>query len=101
MQWTKQYKLKQAREDIDWPIKLKTSQGVLTMNEPDPKDKKRSWWIVMPPNSGKTYWINRIFANQKIYMRPTKMDYLYESYDDEQLIYVTIHYQHFKNALIY
>lgn len=88
---------RKKREAIKWPVDIKVQQycysgnqeeGRITtwiMNAPDVTDKKRNYWIVSPPNAGKTYFINKTFKNKRVYL-PTKGDYPFEMYDDEELV---------------
>lgn len=55
------------------------------MASPDPSLKKRNWWIVAPPNAGKTRWINKTFKNTNIYC-PRMGKYPFEGYRDQDII---------------
>lgn len=77
--------LQQNLKEIPWPIKLETAGATFLMPKPDPKIKKRNWWIVAPPNTGKTHWLNRTAAGCKIYM-PRMGKYPFEGYGDQELI---------------
>ncbi|ALE29596.1 replication associated protein [Lake Sarah-associated circular virus-6] len=91
--WSKTYIERNERRDIDWPVTIRDSEGhEHTMERPLPDEqglltKKRNWWIVSPPNAGKTYWVNKQFKGQKIFMRENK-EYAWEDYDHEDIIIV-------------
>jgi len=51
--------------------------------------KKRHYWVVGPPDAGKTTQVQRFFAGtNSAYMRPPTKKYPYEGYMDEQFIVV-------------
>lgn len=87
--FTQQYREREKLKEINWPVKLEYEAGLNTsfyeMHEPDPRIKRRSWWIVSPPNSGKSRWINDKFAFQKVYC-PRTGPYPFEGYDGESII---------------
>lgn len=85
LQWSAQYRQLAALADIRYPITLKTSTAEYCMPKPDPRIKKRSWWIVAAPNAGKTRWVNRCFAGQRIYC-PRMGKYPFEGYLDQDII---------------
>nr|WAE42211.1 MAG: replication associated protein [Cressdnaviricota sp.] len=84
-QFTQQYLLTASLKPIEWPITLSCEGKEYRMEAPEPKLKKRNWWIVAPPNAGKTRWINKTFARTAIYC-PRTGKYPYEGYSDQQLI---------------
>jgi len=83
--WSEQFRVQQQLRSVDYPIKLATTERTYEMYAPDPKIKKRSWWIVAPPNAGKTRWLNRTFAGQRIYS-PRTGPYPFEGYLDQDII---------------
>lgn len=84
--YTMQIVRKARDKEIEWPVILKTESGKeYQMDKPDAANKKRSWWIVSPPNSGKSRWINQTFANRKVFVTKTG-DYPFETYSGEELI---------------
>lgn len=84
--FTERFLRAESDKHIVWPVVLKCSDGVeYTMLAPDARIKKRHWWIVSPPNSGKSYWINETFAGKKVFV-PMKGDYPFEAYQNEELI---------------
>jgi hypothetical protein len=83
-QWYSRHLDQRARSEVAWPVKLACEGGDYTMERPDPKIKKRSWWIVAAPNSGKTRWINATFGMSKVYVAAAG-DFPYEQYAGEEL----------------
>lgn len=72
--------------EVDYPIILRCADGGrYAMERPDPAIKKRSWWIVAPPSSGKTRWLNKTFKGQRVYT-PRMGKYPYEGVFDEEII---------------
>lgn len=67
--------------EVQFPFQLMH----LTIPKPDPACKKRHYWIVGPPDWGKTYHIEKYFAYKKIYKAKTH-DYPFEGYQHEDLI---------------
>nr|WAE42220.1 MAG: replication associated protein [Cressdnaviricota sp.] len=85
IEWSKQHRLIQSLKPVMWPVELICEGKSYDMRAPDPANKKRNWWIVAPPNAGKTRWINKTFAGTAIYC-PRTGKYPYEGYADQQLI---------------
>lgn len=84
--WAINMKARMNRKDIQWPVQLVSKDGrEYRMQKPDPKEKKRSWWIVSPPNSGKSRWVNETFAGQKVYVTMTG-PYPFEQYNDQDIV---------------
>lgn len=84
--WSDQYRLWQSLTDIKYPIVLQCTDGFkYEMQAPNASIKKRHWWIVAPPNTGKTRWVNYTFANQRIYF-PRLGKYPYEGYRNQDII---------------
>jgi len=85
-------------KEIEWPIKLSATFSDMSrpgepdetktweMNKPDPKNKKRNWWVVAKADWGKTYWMNEKLGDFKVYAVPKDKTYRYETYDDQDLI---------------
>jgi len=84
-QWSQDFAATRALKPVSYPIRLVTAERVYEMLAPDPACKKRSWWIVAPPNAGKTRWLNRVFAGQSIYS-PRSGPYPFEGYADQDII---------------
>lgn len=84
--FTQEFLRAEQDKHIQWPVVLNCADGVsYTMDAPSAALKKRHWWIVSPPNSGKTYWINETFAGKKVFC-PMKGEYPFEAYKGEELI---------------
>lgn len=75
---------KQALKD-PFPFLLPNGQEV---KEPQPGNKKCNYLIYGPPDIGKTYWCQMEFQGKKVYMRPDKKNYFFESgaYSQEPVI---------------
>jgi len=84
-QWTRHFIAHRQRREISYPIRLITAGRTYEMHRPDPSKKKRHWWIVSPPNAGKTRWLNKTFRGQRVYV-PSADDYPFEGYDGEDVI---------------
>jgi len=84
-EWRQQFRAMRQLTPIDYPIKLVTADKTYEMFAPDPRTKKRSWWIVAPPNAGKTRWLNHTFAGKSIYS-PRSGPYPFEGYADQDII---------------
>jgi len=85
LKWTEEELIRRSLKPVVYPILLECEGKTYEMNVPDPKCKKRSWWIVAPPNAGKTRWINKQFARMAIYC-PRMGKYPYEGYCDQDII---------------
>jgi len=83
--WSEQHRVLSSLLPVSYPIKLECEGKSYEMLVPDPRVKKRSWWIVAPPNAGKTRWLNKTFARQKIYC-PRTGPYPFEGYLDQDII---------------
>lgn len=83
--WSEQWKQLKSFGPVAYPIKLNCADKSYEMPAPDPRIKKRNWWIVAPPNAGKTRWLNRTFARQLIYS-PRTGPYPFEGYADQDII---------------
>lgn len=79
--WAKQYQQKKQMKEVLWPIQLDNYEMV----KPDPTIKKRHWWIVTPPDAGKTYWMNLQFKMQQAYV-PAAGKFPFEHYNNEPVI---------------
>lgn len=84
-QFSEQYRIQSSLKSVTWPIELHTAERKYEMLAPDPKIKKRSWWIIAPPNAGKTRWLNRVFAGVAVYT-PRMGKYPFEGYADQDII---------------
>lgn len=84
-QWTRHFIAHRQRREVSYPIRLVTAGRTYEMQRPDPSKKKRHWWIVSPPNAGKTRWLNKTFRGQRVYV-PSADDYPFEGYDGEDII---------------
>jgi len=85
LKWSAEERIRRSLRPISYPIVLACEGKQYEMFKPDPRVKKRSWWIVAPPNAGKTRWINKQFAMCAIYC-PRMGKYPYEGYGDEDVI---------------
>lgn len=83
--WSEQHRVLMALTPVNYPIKLECEGRTYEMLAPDPRHKKRNWWIVAPPNAGKTRWLNKTFAGQCIYS-PRTGKYPFEGYLDQDII---------------
>lgn len=84
--WTERFLEDQGMADVEWPVQLHCTDGkIYEMHRPNPATKKRNWWIVAPPNAGKTRWVNKTFARQKVYC-PRMGKYPFEGYRDQDII---------------
>lgn len=83
--WSQEFAVTRSLKPVTYPIRLVTAERVHEMLAPDPGCKKRSWWIVAPPNAGKTRWLNATFAGQSIYS-PRPGPYPFEGYSDQDII---------------
>nr|WAE42227.1 MAG: replication associated protein [Cressdnaviricota sp.] len=83
--WYQNYLQFSKFKAVQFPIKLVTAEATYEMIKPDPANKKRNWWIVAPPNTGKTRWIQNTFAGTKVWT-PRLGKYPYEGYDGEEII---------------
>ncbi|ANC51560.1 replication associated protein [Chamois faeces associated circular DNA virus 1] len=73
-------------KEVVFPVLLKTTTGrEYRMNAPDASVKQRHWWIVAPPNSGKTRWLQDTFDGQRVYV-PSKGEYPFERYDGQSIV---------------
>lgn len=84
-QWSEQFRVQQSLRPVDYPVRLECVDKVYELSAPDPRVKKRSWWIVAPPNAGKTRWLNKTFAGQRIYS-PRSGPYPFEGYLNQDII---------------
>lgn len=84
-QWSEQFRVVQSLHEPDYPIRLSCSGITYEMARPDPKLKRRSWWIVAAPNAGKTRWLNFTFAGCRVFS-PRVGPYPFEDYLDQDII---------------
>lgn len=52
---------------------------------PNHNHRQRHWWIIAPPNWGKTHWLNCTLGGRKLYC-PKQNDKPFDDYAGEQLI---------------
>lgn len=88
--FSRQYRRRIRCRDIAWPVHLKyeTPEGLQlehTIQDPNPAEKKRHLWIVSPPDAGKSYWVERLFANQKVWYVEGG-PHRFEWYDGEKIL---------------
>jgi len=87
LEWAKMYRLRAQRRDVPWPLKIRDANGFdHVMNAPDITTKRRSWWIVSRPDTGKSFWVERVLGNCKLLLISGDSKYPYEDYAGEQLI---------------
>lgn len=89
-QFSVQYKRRERRRDCEFPlsIKFRNPEGLTLeyqLAAPVATAKRRHLWIQSEPNAGKSYWIERMLANQKFYYR-RKGKYPFEFYGGERLV---------------
>lgn len=84
-EWSQQFAIDRSLKEVVYPIRLVTAERTYEMLKPDAAIKKRSWWVVAPPNAGKTRWLNATFAGQRIYS-PRTGPYPFEGYGDQDII---------------
>jgi len=83
--WSQEHRVLLSQKPISFPIKLECEGKSYEMLNPDPRVKKRNWWIVAPPNAGKTRWLNKTFAGQRVYC-PRTGPYPFEGYLDQDIV---------------
>jgi len=83
--WSRQFEVQRALKPVQFPVELRTTERTYVMEAPNPGVKKRNWWIVAPPNAGKTRWLNRTFAGRSIYS-PRPGPYPFEGYRDQDIV---------------
>lgn len=84
-QWSLQFAATRRLTAPNYPIKLVCADRTHELLRPDPAVKRRSWWIVAPPNAGKTRWLNKTFAGVAIYS-PRVGPYPFEGYSDQDIV---------------
>lgn len=77
-----EYKERKMDKEIEYPVALRWGQVI---HKPDPKVKKRHWYLWGRPDLGKTYLLSQLFKNKRVYWRP-QMKYPFESYDNQDII---------------
>nr|WAE42625.1 MAG: replication associated protein [Cressdnaviricota sp.] len=77
------YMQRYSKDEVKWPIELPDGTRLL---QPEAKDKKRHWFIVGPPDCGKTFWSLETFKGQRVYRVPTNHNYPFEDYEDQEVI---------------
>lgn len=81
--WESQFLAGTDGREISYPITIPGT--VATIIAPTATVKKRSYWIVAPPNAGKSWWANEQFDGQRVFMRADAL-HPYEDYLDQELI---------------
>lgn len=61
----------QGLSEVNWQSTL--PDGTV-LGQPDPARKRRHWLIIGPPDAGKSHWLDRQFAGQRIYLVPTQSE---------------------------
>lgn len=79
-----QYKHYKYLKSPNYPVALPQGLGLIT--KPKAGEKRRHWWIMGPPNCGKTKWVNDTFKECKVYIRPAGVQYPFEGYVDEEIV---------------
>lgn len=70
---------------ITWPLQITDEHKTIHwMNKGTFENKKRHWWIVGVPDTGKTTYINRITRGMKVWW-PSE-DYPFEGYEGQELV---------------
>lgn len=83
--WSRDFLVTRSLKPVDFPVSLVCDGITYQLFAPDPAIKRRSWWIVAPPNAGKTRWLNRTFGGKRIYS-PRTGKYPFEGYDDQDIV---------------
>lgn len=84
IKWSNQYVLMSQLKSIVYPLNI--GKGI-HVEKPDPSVKRRNLWIVSAPDAGKTYWISSALNGLAVYyVTPSKQQYWFESYNDEDII---------------
>lgn len=83
--WSEDFRTQRSLKPVAFPVRLECEGITYELAAPDPRCKRRSWWIVAPPNAGKTRWLNRTFAGCAIYS-PRTGKYPFEGYADQDII---------------
>jgi len=83
--WSRDFAVSRSMREIEYPVELECDGITYQLSRPDPTRKRRSWWIIAPPNAGKTRWVNRFFAGRRIWF-PRTGKYPFEGYDDQDII---------------
>jgi len=78
--WCRDMRAKQLT-DVTWPIQLPAGLGIAS----GAGSKRRHFWIVGPPDSGKTTWVQTTFKRMKVFPRRST-NYPFENYNGEQVI---------------
>lgn len=56
------------------------------VQQPTLANKRCSWWIWGPPDSGKSYWLGTTFAGKRVYQRCSNSNYPFDGYTGEPVI---------------
>lgn len=74
--------------EITWPVTL----FGITIQAPDPTNKKRHLWIWGATSISKTHDTQMAFKGKRVYMAPEESLYRFEGYDDQDvIIYDDVH----------
>lgn len=87
--WEKQFLEDRNRIMPSFPIVANFitdgNEDSYTLQQPRADDKRRHWWIQSNPDAGKTYWLQRTFANQRVFSVCSNK-YPLEGYEGEPII---------------
>lgn len=85
LQWYKGHNVRRRMNPIEFPIVMSLVDGRdFTLDKPDPSVKRRHYWFIGPPDSGKSYYFNSLFACKKLFKPSVK--HPFEDYHDEEII---------------
>jgi len=85
LEWTARFARGKKLKPVEWPVTLHTAERDYEMAQPSAATKKRHWWIVAPPNAGKTRWINKTFAGRSVFC-PRIGKYPFEDYANQDIV---------------
>lgn len=70
-------------KEIKYPVELREG---LAIHAPDPRMKRRHWWIKGKPDGGKTLAVSIAFKEQKVYMCGSDPLHRWERYRGEDIV---------------
>lgn len=82
--WTSFVKQKKYTK-VEFPIYLPDEKKSI-IPKPTAAARQRHWWLVAPPNWGKSYWCSVTFANTNVFFPISNSDTPFDHYDNEQVI---------------
>lgn len=70
------------RKQIEFPLVLPW----MTINKPNPAEKKRHWWICGPPSVGKTLTLDNALKDRAAFWCAVEKEYRFEGYLGEEIV---------------